>query len=221
MRYTFLTAMAIAALALSACNFVVPGAVVGSGKIVTESRPVSGFTKVDLSGVGDLMIDVNGSEALTIEGDDNIVPLIVTEVRGDTLHIGFKERTPIQRVSRLRYTLSAKALDGLTLSGAGNVTASNIDTPSMEVVTSGAGRINMSGKATNEVVTLTGAGSFEGENLLSETASVNTSGVGRAIVNAAKKLDVSISGAGSVEYIGSPQVTQQVSGIGTVKQRQP
>jgi hypothetical protein len=213
--------MATAALLLSACNFVIPGAVVGSGNVVTESRPVSGFTKVDLSGVGDLSIDVNGSEALTIEGDDNILPLIVTEVRGDTLHIGFKERTPIQRVSRLRYTLSAQQLNGLTISGAGNVTANNIDTPSLEVVTSGAGRINMSGKATNEVITLTGAGSFEGENLLSETARVSTSGVGRAIVNASKTLDVNISGAGAVEYIGSPQVTRQISGVGSVKQRQP
>jgi hypothetical protein len=213
--------MATAALLLSACNFVIPGAVVGSGNVVTESRPVSGFTKVDLSGVGDLAIDVNGSEALTIEGDDNILPLIVTEVRGDTLHIGFKERTPIQRVSRLRYTLSAQQLNGLTISGAGNVTANNIDTPNLEVVTSGAGRINMSGKATNEVITLTGAGSFEGENLLSETARVSTSGVGRAIVNASKTLDVNISGAGAVEYIGSPQVTRQISGVGSVKQRQP
>lgn len=221
MKYALLSAMTISALLLSACNFVIPGAVVGSGKIASESRPVSGFTKVDLSGFGDLTIDVNGSEALTIEGDDNILPLIITEVSGDTLHIGFKERTPVQRVSRLRYAVSAKQLDGLTVSGAGNVTASNIDTPSLEVVTSGAGRINMSGKATEEVITLTGAGNFEGENLLSEKASVNTSGVGRAIVNAAQTLDVNISGAGSVEYIGSPQVTQQISGVGSVKQRQP
>ena len=89
MNYFALAAIAVVALLLSACNFVVPGAVVGSGKIVSESRPVSGFTKVDLTGYGDLTIDVNGSEALTIEGDDNIVPLVTTEVRGDTLHIGF------------------------------------------------------------------------------------------------------------------------------------
>ncbi len=221
MRYTILAALAVAALSLSACNFVVPGAVVGSGKMASESRPVSGFTKVDLSGFGDLVIDVNGNEALVIEGDDNILPLIVTEVRGDTLHIGFKDRTPIQRVTRLRYTVSAKQLEGLTVSGAGNVTANNIDTPRMEVVTSGAGRINMNGKASDQTITLSGAGSFEGENLQGETASVSTSGVGRVIVNASNTLNVNISGAGAVEYIGNPQVTKQISGVGSVKQRQP
>lgn len=221
MNYLALIALAAAALVLSACNFVIPGAVVGSGKIVSESRPVSGFSKVDLTGYGDLAIDVNGSEALTIEGDDNIVPLVTTEVRGDTLYIGFKERTPVQRVTRLRYTVSAKQLEGLTVSGAGNVNASNINAPRMDVMTSGAGRINMSGKATDQTITLTGAGSFEGENLQGETAKVSTSGVGRAIVNASKSLDVNISGAGAVEYIGNPQVTKQISGVGSVKQRQP
>jgi hypothetical protein len=221
MRYTILAGLAVAALLLSACNFVVPGAVVGSGKMASESRPVSGFTKVDLSGFGDMTIDVNGSESLTIEGDDNILPLIVTEVRGDTLHIGFKDRTPVQRVTRLSFKLTAKQLEGLTVSGAGDITANNIDTPRMEVATSGAGRISMSGKAAEEAITLTGAGSFEGENLLSETASVRTSGVGRAIVNASKTLDVNISGAGAVEYIGNPQVTKQISGVGSVQQRRP
>lgn len=221
MRYMVLAAMVVAALVLSACGFVLPRGVIGSGKVVSESRAVSGYNKVDLSGVGDLAIDVNGSEALTVEADDNILPLIETEVRGDTLHIGFKDRTLVQRATRLRYALSAKQLNGLTVSGAGNVNASNVDSPSMEVVTSGAGRIIMSGKATNQTITSSGVGSFEGENLLGETASVSMSGVGRAIVNASKSLDVNISGAGSVEYIGSPQLTQQISGVGSVKQRKP
>jgi hypothetical protein len=216
-----LAVLGVAALVLSACGFGLPTGVIGSGKVVSESRTVSGFSKVDLSGFGDLSIDVNGSEALTIEGDDNILPLIETEVRGDTLHIGFKDRALVQRVSRLRFALSAKQLEGLTVSGAGNITASNIDSPRMAVVTSGAGRISMSGKATDQTITLSGAGDFEGASLQGETVRVLTSGVGRAVVNASKTLGVNISGAGSVEYIGNPQVTQQISGVGSVKQRKP
>lgn len=221
MRYPILAASAVSALLLSACNFVLPASVVGSGKMANESRTVSGFSKVDLSGVGDLAIDVNGSEALTIEGDDNLLPLIETEVRGDTLHIGFKDRTLVQRVTKLHYALSAKQLEGLTVSGAGNVTAGNVNASRMAVVTSGAGRISMSGKATEQTITLSGAGDFEGANLQGETVGVTTSGVGRAIVNASKTLNVNISGAGVVEYIGSPQITQQISGVGSVKQRRP
>ncbi len=221
MRGISVAALVVVSLALSACNITLPRGVTGSGKIVNEARTVSGFRKVDLSGFGDLIIDVNGREALTIETDDNVAPLVESVVRGDTLHIGFKRGASIQRVTRLRYHLSAIQLEGLMVSGAGNVRVDNIDSPRMEVNTSGAGRIHLSGKAVEQVVSLSGAGDVNGENLRGETARVTLSGVGRAIVNASKALNVDISGAGLVEYIGNPQVTQQASGIGSVKQRSP
>ena len=46
------------------------------------------------------------------------------------------------------------------------------------------------------------------------------SGAGRVVVNAAKTLDVEISGAGTVDYLGNPEVTKKVSGAGRVKRRE-
>jgi hypothetical protein len=40
------------------------------------------------------------------------------------------------------------------------------------------------------------------------------------VVNARKKLNASISGAGMVEYLGDPVVTQSISGAGRVKRRE-
>ena len=42
-----------------------------------------------------------------------------------------------------------------------------------------------------------------------------------AVVKVSRELNADISGIGSVEYIGSPQVTQEVSGVGSIKQRAP
>jgi hypothetical protein len=39
-------------------------------------------------------------------------------------------------------------------------------------------------------------------------------------VNAQKTLKATISGAGSVDYIGDPEVTKRVSGAGSVKRRE-
>jgi hypothetical protein len=38
-------------------------------------------------------------------------------------------------------------------------------------------------------------------------------------VKVSDTLDARVSGAGTVFYIGNPQVTKEVSGVGTVKQR--
>ena len=73
---------------LSACN-----AVRGSGDVVTETRAVSGFDQVSLSGQGELIVTQGDQESLEIEAEDNIIAVIETEVRGNTLYIGIKENT--------------------------------------------------------------------------------------------------------------------------------
>ena len=47
------------------------------------------------------------------------------------------------------------------------------------------------------------------------------SGVGNVVLHADQTLDASISGAGVIEYVGNPTVTEHVSGIGRVRRREP
>jgi hypothetical protein len=39
------------------------------------------------------------------------------------------------------------------------------------------------------------------------------------VINVSEQLDAAVSGVGSVEYIGSPQVRESVRGVGMVKKR--
>ncbi len=55
-----------AILLLSACS-----AIQGSGKVTSESRVVHGFTEVDFSGSGHLVIEQTGTKSLTITAEDN------------------------------------------------------------------------------------------------------------------------------------------------------
>jgi hypothetical protein len=48
---------------------------------------------------------------------------------------------------------------------------------------------------------------------------VSVSGAGRVVVQVEKTLKIGLSGAGAVEYIGNPKVTQQIRGAGRVKRR--
>jgi hypothetical protein len=66
-------------------------------------------------------------------------------------------------------------------------------------------------------VTITGSGDYNGANLSSHQASVTCSGSGSATVQASETLKVHISGSGNVEYIGDPQITEEVvTGSGTL-----
>jgi hypothetical protein len=53
----------------------------------------TGFTKVELSGTGELRIEKTGTESLTISAEDNILPRLTSKVSGDTLILGTKPTT--------------------------------------------------------------------------------------------------------------------------------
>jgi hypothetical protein len=55
MRLRVVLALLAVGLLVTACSVTR-----GSGQLATESRPVSGFTKVELSGTGELTIEKQG-----------------------------------------------------------------------------------------------------------------------------------------------------------------
>ena len=224
--------LAVMAL-LAGCSV---GATVGSGKVATETRAVSGVEAVEFAFVGDMTITQGDEESLTITGDDNILPLIKSDVTGGVLRVYTQGVNMAQSITPLRYELKVKDLSRMTLSGAGSINAPKLTTERLQATVSGAGTLrvdalaadalevslpglgdaNIAGVVERQQVTLSGAGTYFGEELRSDTADVTISGLGNASVWATEQLDATISGAGSIQYKGGPQVTQQISGLGSV-----
>jgi carbon monoxide dehydrogenase subunit G len=213
-------------------------AILGSGNVVSESRNVSGFTEVALQGIGNLSIQQTGSESLTIEAEDNIIPKLRTEVNNGRLTIGIEPNTSIQTTKPINYKLTVKDLNALELSGAGRVDAENINTNNLKITNAGSGDVaasisannlnvaqrgsgdvKTSGKADSQDVNISGSGSYQAENLQSKEAKIVVNGSGEATVNVSDKLDVRINGSGSVEYSGNPNITQRIRGSGDLVRR--
>lgn len=218
-RWALKIGLLVGAVGLAGCGLgaITGGGITGSGNLKTEVRQVSNFTQVDFSAVGTLTIAQTGVEGLTITADDNILPILTSDVSNGVLHLGAKDNQNYHPNTPITYALSVKTLNGLTLSGAGATQARNIDTQTLTVTMSGAGSATLQGKANDQQVTVSGVGSYDGSAFATKTAKVNVSGVGNAIVNASDTLDATVSGVGNVEYIGNPKVTSHVSGVGSVK----
>ena len=236
----FLVIMLILSLGLlSACNFSVAN---GSGKVISQERQVSGFSRVSLSGIGQLIISQGSTESLTIDAEDNVLPLITTTVTGDTLHIDFKNdnfQVNVIPTKPIIYHLSVKNINGIQLSGAGSVDGANLTSDNLSVSSSGAGSIrlrtitaqtltseisgvggcDLSGKVTSQTIEISGSGSYNAPDLESQNATVVISGAGGATVWATTALNVTISGAGSVNYYDNPTISKTISGIGSIVSR--
>jgi hypothetical protein len=195
----------------------------GSGIAKTETREVHGVSAISFTGVGRVVVEQGTTESLTVTADDNILPLLETQVNDGTLVIGvksnnifntgFNPRTPIE------FKVVVKELTRIALIGAGDANVRKLKTDKLDVSITGVGNLTISGSTDHLNVTLSGTGTFQGEDFAAKSANVTCSGTGNAVVKVSEKLDANVSGVGSIEYIGNPQVTEKVSGIGQVKKR--
>ena len=193
------------------------GGVRGSGTMATEMRDVSGFSGVTLQASGDVIIDVGGSESLEIEAEDNLLPILTSEVRDGVLELGASESfSPTRGIT---YRIGAAALDEIVINGSTDVAASGVAADEFEAVINGSGSIDPEGTATKLSVQINGSGDFDGEGLVATTGQVRVAGSGSAVVNVTDNLNVVINGSGDVEYIGDPTLTQSIPGSGDISQR--
>jgi hypothetical protein len=209
MRLRLALALLAVLLLVSACSVTK-----GSGRVVTETREVGGFTKVELSGSGELTIEKTGTESLSVSAEDNLLPQLTSDVSGDTLTLGTKPNTSILPTKPITYSLTVKDLTGIAMSGSGSVRVSDLTTNSLTTKISGSGTITASGAVNDQDVDISGSGHYQAEQMTSKAVKAQISGSGTASVLATDLLDVKIGGSGTLTYSGNPQVTQEISGSG-------
>ena len=209
MRLRVALTLSVVVLLLAACSVTR-----GSGQLATESREVSGFSKVELSGSGELTIQKTGTESLSISAEDNLLPRLTSEVSNDTLVLGTKPNTTILPERPITYSVTVKDLTGVTVSGSGSVRVPDLTTTGLNIGISGSGTITANGTVNDQDLQISGSGRYEAAQLTSKTVKANISGSGTANVLATEVLDVKISGSGTVTYTGNPQVEQEISGSG-------
>ncbi len=188
--------------------------VVGSGNVITQSRNVSGFEAVSFEGVARLVLEQTGTESLTITAEDNILPLLISEVRDGTLFLGFASDTNITDTEPIVFTLSVRTLTALTAAGVVEVHARGIDSNRLDVIVSGVSNVTAAGRADRQNVVVSGVSTYLAENLESIVVEVDVSGPSRVVVNVSEELRGRVDAPGSVEYIGDPAV--DVDGFGAV-----
>ena len=225
--------LTIIMLLASACGMM---PIFGSRNLISETRSVSGYNGVDLSGGGTLEIIQDGTESVTIETDDNLMKYVTSEVRGGTLYLGLDSNMQSIAPSTLNIILHIKDLGSINtsgswavnlaainaqdlaieMSGSGKVQMGNLTLTSLSVRSSGSSNLTLAGKTGSQNITISGSGKYVAGDLSSQTASVRISGSGNVTVWATDTLTAHVSGSGDVSYYGNPQVSFEQSGSGNI-----
>lgn len=190
----------------------------GSGHTITDSRDVADFHGVEVGSIYQVEITAQKEYSVTIEADDNILPLIKTEIDGGILKISSERR--ISPKNTVRIKVSAPDIDSLDISGVANVTVNNLSNTDLTLDSSGASKVALNGTTSKLTIDASGAAKIDAQQLTAESATVHASGACRVMVNVSSSLRADASGASKIAYSGAvTDVIKKTSGAASISQR--
>ncbi len=190
----------------------------GSGVRKTEKRDLPAFTSIETTGAFEVNVNCQKPAGFEIEADDNILPLIQTEVKNGVLHVTTTKSYSSTGGIVLRITVPDLA--SVKSTGAGKFRIADVKNDNFEIDSTGAATVAASGQSKTLKVSSTGAGKIDAHNLRADKADVTVTGAASVEVNVNDELDVTVSGAGRVTYSGNPKVSKHVSGAGQVTKKE-
>lgn len=213
----------------------------GNGNVKRQAREVGHFTGLAMSLPGKVEVRSGAGEGITIEADDNLLPLIETVVEDGTLTIRNKHKVSI-RTRNLKIVVQARELDRLALGGSGSIDADRLQGKRIKLDLGGSGTIKV-GKAEGESIsiniggngdlkvdegsarslsaTIGGSGKIAMARVPVDKASVTVAGSGDATLWVRNSLSMTVAGSGDVNYYGDPQVSTSVLGSGSARRLGP
>lgn len=235
---------AVAGALLMLAGPLVLARTVGSGQLKSETRAVSGFDGLAVSGSVELMVRQGAQESVTITADDNVLPLIETVVengaQGRVLHIRIRRGESVSMRTSIKAVVDVVRLQSLVAAGAGVVQVGALKTPqlhlslagsgdarlaslstdALEVRVAGSGNVHAAGQATEVKLSISGSGDVDLAALVADDVSISIAGSGDAKVTANKSLKASVAGSGDVVYGGlASNVRTSVAGSGSIRKR--
>ena len=231
---TRLPPVLLAAISALGCGLSFGPVVAGSGNVTSQNRSVPAFDRINIGGEYEVLVRVGAGRSVVLEGDDNLLPLIRTEVRNGTLHIESDE--DLDPRGEIRIDIGVETLNAIHSGGSSDVAVRDVHSSafdvgvsgSSEVVAngefgdlsasiSGSGEIHMNGTADAIDGDVSGSGELDLLQVRARSARIDVSGSGDATVQVSDRLDASVSGSGDVRYRGQPSVDADVSGSGSVE----
>ncbi|WP_299094672.1 head GIN domain-containing protein [uncultured Winogradskyella sp.] len=209
----------------------------GNKKVVTQDRNISNnFESIKVSQGLDLYITQSNDVSLSVEADENLHDIIMTDVENGTLLIYTTEN--IRRAASKKINLSIDNISAIKATSGSDVFSTNtIKTNSLELnCTSGAditldvktetlncystsgSDIRVSGTTKSLFAEATSGSDIKASDLIAETSKVKATSGADISVNTSKELTARATSGGDIRYSGNPEkVDKSDNSAGSVR----
>ena len=183
----------------------------GNGDIVSRNRSLDKFSKIIIDGDFNVKINCEGDNDISLKGDSNILPVIETNVSGETLTI--KPKQPVNLSKTIELVINSDKLSNLTLTGVEKISVDNIKNDIFVLnITTGTADVVLSGDADELQIKAMGNGNIDASTFNCKSAAVKVMGDCEVHLGSYKSLKVNIIGDAKVYYKGSPDIKKHLLG---------
>lgn len=228
-------------LTLFSCNFDLnlSSGVKGNGNVITQERTINeSFTTIKATEGLDVYLTQSENESITIEADENLHELILTEIKDGVLKIHAKEN--IGNASSKKIMISFKDISSIISTSGSDVYSTNtinvdelhlkstsgsdmtltVNTESLNCKSTSGSDLRLSGKTVKLFAEATSGSDIKAADLIAESSQVKATSGADVTVNTSKKLTARASSGGDVKYYGNPEsVEKNDSPSGSIKQK--
>ena len=214
----------------------------GNGNVTTITRSTSDYDGVKCAGSFDYVLVAGEEGNIKIEGEENLLEYIVTEVKDGNLVVKVENHMNLQssRNNTIKVTIPFRDISNVSLAGSGDLWNEDvITTNDMKVALAGSGDLilkieashtkasiagsgdlTLKGSTNSLDANVAGSGDFHGFDLQANNTDVSVSGSGDAEVVCRENLKARVAGSGGIEYKGNPKTEDtKVAGSGSIESR--
>jgi hypothetical protein len=230
----------IAVLAMcfvTSCRFLGGERIRGNGNIVNVQRNVGSFSSIEAGGAVEVRIKQDGTHAVRIETDENLLEFLDVFTDGNTLVVRSRKGYNLDPSKDVIIYAAAPRFESLNISGASKLIgegpltggdlelgasgASEVDlevrVEKLQADLSGSSTLKLRGEAKRFSTEGSGASTIKCLDLATEETTLDLSGASNAEVSASKQLNIDASGASDVRYRGDANINQKSSGASSVR----
>ncbi len=220
-----------------------------SKNIITENVTLDKFDAIELNGSISVIYEKGSTCKAVIKAPDNVMPLIVTDVSGGKLKVGYKRGTMLLGKGNVTVSVTAPRVTGYTVNGSGDITlksrldatsgdvsmtvngsggiyADVINCSSLKCIVNGSGDVEIGQKVTSlgeAKFVVNGSGDIKAKSVKGDDVRMAVNGSGDLSVDMAncEALVANVSGSGDLDCSGikANSVKSDLSGSGDISLR--
>ena len=218
---------------MTSCNFDINfNSVRGNGDVTTEDRSINGeFDAIKVSRGLDVYLTQSNDESITVEADDNLHEIIITEVENNVLKIYADENISYSKSQKVY--LNFKDVSKIIATSGSDVIAKNVikadvlelstssgsdmnievETNSISCESSSGSDLRVSGKTGKLYAEASSGSNIKAGSLKAMETTARASSGADITVNTEKELIAKASSGGDIKYYGNPENVRKNDGV--------